>query len=224
MGSREDLRRLSLEEPWLLGSHRSGEDLRSCPWSIAVKRGQGTPPEGVGNKSKNIRRTGHRRDTTGATGRKSKSSSRTRIPNTPHTRGTFHAHGFARTTRHARDGHGTRNTIARLVDNFLPTSDVLSVVRLTMRQTDRVTSPSVWHGVQRCFTSSLCPLNMQKMQPAPRMRSNLKLSGDENNRRRSGIEHVKSAPTMKPSPTNCRVRTLNLMWTRLLTKSPRVSS
>ena len=36
------------------------------------------------------------------------------------------AHSFARTTRHARHGHGTRNTISRLGDHkgsILPTSD-----------------------------------------------------------------------------------------------------
>ena len=47
--------------------------------------------------------------------------SKTRILNTPPTRGgKFHAHSFARPTRHARHRHGTRNTTSRLVDNIPP--------------------------------------------------------------------------------------------------------
>ena len=41
----------------------------------------------------------------------------------PHSQSHHRAHSFARTTRRQRHGHGTRNTISRLVDNTLPTSD-----------------------------------------------------------------------------------------------------
>ena len=58
---------------------------------------------------------GHRRDTR----RRSKN-----------TEGKIRAHSFARTTGHARHGHGTRNTISRLVDNSLPTSFLLNLCSL----------------------------------------------------------------------------------------------
>ena len=69
--------------------------------------------------------TGHWRDTSGTTGYKSssRSCSRTRILNAPHTPEV----NFAPTTSHARHGHarhghGTRNTIPLFVDDTLPTS------------------------------------------------------------------------------------------------------
>ena len=71
---------------------------------------------------KNEPNTGHQR-AKGAQEQQQQQEQRTRIPNAPYTGGNFRAHSFARTTRHARHGHGTRNTMSRFVDNSLPTSD-----------------------------------------------------------------------------------------------------